>query len=61
MCTLQEIEVAGIEPPAYPEVLEYTDGTGRTMVSELRDFAPEVTDAGLEEWQHLVRRVSLQP
>jgi len=56
---LQEVEAAGIEPPEYPETLEYTDATGRTTISELRDFDVAVTDAGLDDWQHLIRRVSL--
>ncbi|XP_074278017.1 uncharacterized protein LOC141601621 [Silene latifolia] len=53
-----EIEVAGVEPPAYPEVLEYTNAAGMTTISELRDFGEEVTDAGLEEWPPLVSRVA---
>ncbi|XP_074321722.1 uncharacterized protein LOC141658834 [Silene latifolia] len=39
-----EVEAAGIEPPEYPETLEYTDATGRTTISELRDFDVAVTD-----------------
>ncbi|XP_074290765.1 uncharacterized protein LOC141617468 [Silene latifolia] len=53
-----EVEAAGIEPPEYPETLEYTDATGRTTISELRDFDVAVTDAGLDDWQHLIRRVA---
>ncbi|XP_074300050.1 uncharacterized protein LOC141631233 [Silene latifolia] len=53
-----EVEAAGIEPPVYPETLEYTDATGRTTISELRDFDVAVTDAGLDDWQHLIRRVA---
>ncbi|XP_074284362.1 uncharacterized protein LOC141608966 [Silene latifolia] len=53
-----EVEAAGIKPPEYPETLEYTDATGRTTISELRDFDVAVTDAGLEDWQHLIRRVA---
>ncbi|XP_074310482.1 uncharacterized protein LOC141646510 [Silene latifolia] len=55
---LKEVEAAGIEPPVYPETLEYTDATGRTTISELRDFDVAVTDAGLDDWQHLIRRVA---
>ncbi|XP_074303853.1 uncharacterized protein LOC141638354 [Silene latifolia] len=53
-----EVEAAGIEPPEYPETLEYTDATERTTISELRDFDVTVTDAGLDDWQHLIRRVA---
>ncbi|XP_074290152.1 uncharacterized protein LOC141616895 [Silene latifolia] len=53
-----EVEAAGIEPPEYPETFEYTDATGRTTISELRDFDVAVTDAGLDDWQHLIRRVA---
>ncbi|XP_074274048.1 uncharacterized protein LOC141597460 [Silene latifolia] len=53
-----EVEAAGIEPPEYPETLEYTDATGRTTISELRDCDVAVMDAGLDEWQHLIRRVA---
>ncbi|XP_074270253.1 uncharacterized protein LOC141593395 [Silene latifolia] len=53
-----EVEVAGIETPAYPETLEYTDATGMTTISELCDFDAAVRDAGLDEWQHLIRRVA---
>ncbi|XP_074289336.1 uncharacterized protein LOC141614490 [Silene latifolia] len=53
-----EVEAAGIEPPEYPETLEYTDATGRTTISELRDFDVAVTDASLDDWQHLIRRVA---
>ncbi|XP_074290149.1 uncharacterized protein LOC141616891 [Silene latifolia] len=56
--SLQEVEAAGIEPPEYPETLEYNDATGRTMISELRNFDVAVTDTGLDEWQHLIRRVA---
>ncbi|XP_074300036.1 uncharacterized protein LOC141631235 [Silene latifolia] len=56
--SFQEVEAAGIEPPEYPETLEYTDATGRTTISELRDFDVAVTDAGLDDWQHLIRRVA---
>ncbi|XP_074294059.1 uncharacterized protein LOC141621439 [Silene latifolia] len=52
-----EVEAAGIEPPEYPETLEYTDAAGMTTISELRDFDVEVRDAGLDEWQHLIRRL----
>ena len=52
--------MAGLEPPAYPEQLEYTDAAGFTTIADLREFGEAVTDAGLEEWQHLVRRVSFQ-
>ncbi|XP_074302778.1 uncharacterized protein LOC141634538 [Silene latifolia] len=55
---VMEVEAAGIEPPEYPETLEYTDATGRTTISELRDFDVAVTDAGLDDWQHLIRRVA---
>ncbi|XP_074289615.1 uncharacterized protein LOC141614767 [Silene latifolia] len=53
-----EVEAAGVEPPVYPETLEYTDATGGTTISELRDFDVAVTDAGLDDWQHLIRRVA---
>ncbi|XP_074318433.1 uncharacterized protein LOC141655243 [Silene latifolia] len=53
-----EVEAAGIEPPEYPETLEYTDAMGMTTVSELRDFDAAVRDAGLDEWQHLIRWVA---
>ncbi|XP_074308029.1 uncharacterized protein LOC141642930 [Silene latifolia] len=29
-----------------------------TTISELRDFDAVVRDAGLDEWQHLIRRVA---
>ncbi|XP_074319002.1 uncharacterized protein LOC141655893 [Silene latifolia] len=53
-----EVEAVGIEPPAYPETLEYTDPTRRTTISVLRDFDVAVTEAGLDDWQHLIRRVA---
>ncbi|XP_074278588.1 uncharacterized protein LOC141602180 [Silene latifolia] len=51
-----EIVEAGVELPAFPETLEYTDSTGMTVISEIRDFSEAVTDAGLDKWQHVVRR-----
>ncbi|XP_074302419.1 uncharacterized protein LOC141633977 [Silene latifolia] len=45
-----EVEEAGVEPPAYPETLEYTDAAGMTTISELREFGEAVTDAGVDEW-----------
>ncbi|XP_074294127.1 uncharacterized protein LOC141621849 [Silene latifolia] len=53
-----EVEAAGIEPPEYSETLEYTDTTGMTTISELRDFDVAVRDAGMDDWQHLIRRLS---
>ncbi|XP_074307753.1 uncharacterized protein LOC141642735 [Silene latifolia] len=31
---------------------------GMTTISELRDFGVAVTNVGLDEWQHLIRRVA---
>ncbi|XP_074289731.1 uncharacterized protein LOC141615054 [Silene latifolia] len=47
-----EVEAAGIEPPEYPETLEYTDALGETTISELRDFDVAVTDLGLDDSRH---------
>ncbi|XP_074310272.1 uncharacterized protein LOC141646147 [Silene latifolia] len=54
-----EIEVAGVEPPVFPETLEYTDLVGMTVISEIQSFSEAVTDATLDEWQHVGRRVAL--